>query len=369
MNDGSNHDMHQGTGQEDSRPRSSAKNVRVGEQVSKYGIWLGEDRGVYDTRNQLNDLMGKEWLQLTKSVWYSERCGEDKVAFEHPAPFLIRDIEKLVSLFTKRGELVLDPFVGSGTTLVACARLHREGIGVELNRDFVEDLVIPRLQPYTGERAEIQIDFFDKLGDNSIVEIPPEPAEIPPDIVNERKQFWQNVSRQEQHHLLTGIDGCKQAVMIGDARDLLDTIPPIDYCVTSPPYHNILKHEGGGVRHDNSQTRQGVEFYSDDPSDLGNLDSYREYLEALTFIMAKVYEKLRVGKYCSVIISDFTVDRRETNVHGDVISIMKDTLGLTFMGTTILAQDSKPLYPFGYPYQYRINHVHQYILSFLKTAD
>jgi hypothetical protein len=85
--------------------------------------------------------------------------------------------------------------------------------------------------------------------------------------------------------------------------------------------------------------------------------------------MAKVYEKLRVGKYCSVIISDFTVDRRETNVHGDVISMMKDTLGLTFMGTTILAQDSKPLYPFGYPYQYRINHVHQYILNFSKMAD
>ena len=369
MNDEPNRDMDQEASQEDFEAQSSAGNANVGDRVSKYGIWLGEDRGVYDQRNRLNDLTGKEWLQLTKSVWYSERCGEDKVAFKHPAPFLIRDIEKLVSLFTKRGEVVLDPFVGSGTTLIACARLHREGIGIELNPDFVKDLVIPRLQLYTGERSGIQTSFLDKLEDNSLSEPLSQPIEIPADIVNERERFWQYVSRQEQHHLLTTVDGDQLAVMVGDARDVLDTIPPIDYCVTSPPYHNILRHEGKGVRHDRSQTRQGVEFYSEDPADMGNLDSYEEYLDALISTMANVYEKLRVGKYCSVIISDFTVDRRERNVHGNVISILEDTLGFTFMGTTILIQDSKSLYPFGYPYQYRINHVHQYILNFLKTAD
>ena len=52
--------------------------------------------GIFDKRNKLNDLTGKEWLKLTKSFWVSEKCKEDKFAFQHPTPFLIKDIEKLV---------------------------------------------------------------------------------------------------------------------------------------------------------------------------------------------------------------------------------------------------------------------------------
>jgi hypothetical protein len=55
-----------------------------------------------DKRNILNDLTGKEWLKLTKSFWLSEKCVDDKDAFKHPAPFLIKDIMKLISLFTKK---------------------------------------------------------------------------------------------------------------------------------------------------------------------------------------------------------------------------------------------------------------------------
>ena len=46
--------------------------------------------GIFDKRNKLNDLTGKEWLKLTKSFWVSEKCKEDKFAFQHPAPFLIK---------------------------------------------------------------------------------------------------------------------------------------------------------------------------------------------------------------------------------------------------------------------------------------
>ena len=56
--------------------------------------------GKYDPRNKLNDLTGKEWIKLTKSFWTSEKCADDKDAFKHPAPFLIKDIEKLISFFT-----------------------------------------------------------------------------------------------------------------------------------------------------------------------------------------------------------------------------------------------------------------------------
>ena len=60
------------------------------------------------------------------------------------------------------------------------------------------------------------------------------------------------------------------------------------------------------------------------------------------------------------------IQKVATFAHGDVINIIRD-IGFIFMGTIILVQDSKVLYPFGYPYQFRINHVHQYILNFLKS--
>ena len=58
--------------------------------------------GIYDGRNTLNDLTGREWLKLTGSFWMTEKCADDKAAMAHPAPFLVKDIEKLIKLFTKK---------------------------------------------------------------------------------------------------------------------------------------------------------------------------------------------------------------------------------------------------------------------------
>ena len=50
----------------------------------------------------------------------------------------------------------------------------------------------------------------------------------------------------------------------------------------------------------------------------------------------------------------------------NVIRLMQK-IGFEFSGSVVLAQNSKPLYPFGYPYAYKINHHHQYILNFRKV--
>ena len=94
--------------------------------------------GIFDARNSLNDLTGKEWLKLTKSFWVSEKSSEDKFALQHPAPFLLKDTIKLISMFTKRKQRVLDPFCGIGTTLLAASRLNRKGLGIELNPQYAE---------------------------------------------------------------------------------------------------------------------------------------------------------------------------------------------------------------------------------------
>jgi DNA modification methylase len=269
----------------------------------------------YDKRNTLNDLTGKEWLLLTKSIWVSEKCADDKFAFQHPAPFLINDIRKLIRFFTKKNMIVLDPFCGSGTTLVAAARENRKGLGIDLNRRYCQ------------------------------------------------------MSRERLRELKLKNN---QQIICGDSLKKISQIKgKIDYCVTSPPYHNILRHNGGGLRDVKDKNvrngaRIGVEYYSDDKRDLGNQTQYKDFLTLLQKAMAEVYKKLRDKKYTSIIISDFTVNKKETNASGDVIRLMQE-IGFSFEGTIVLVQDNKPLYPFGYPFAYKINHHHQYILNFRKS--
>lgn len=270
-------------------------------------------KGIFDKRNKLNDLTGKDWLKLTKSFWLSEKCQYDKFAFQHPAPFLIKDIEKLVSMFTKKEMVVLDPFSGIGTTLVACNNLGRKGIGIELNKKYC-DLTVQRLNELGG--------------------------------------------------------GHNQQIVCGDS---LQEIPKlkgkIDYCITSPPYHNILKNNGQGLRIKKAEKRSGarigVDYYSENENDLGNQESYQAFLNLFRKIMLAVYKKLNDKKYTTIIISDFTVDKKEVCVQGDIVELMEG-IGFEFSGTTILLQDNKPLYPFGYPFAYKINHQHQNIITFRK---
>ncbi len=273
-----------------------------------------QKKAKYDKRNTINDLTGREWLLLTKSVWISEKCADDKFAFQHPAPFLINDIKKLIRFFTKKNMTVLDPFCGSGTTLIASVQENRKGIGIDLSKKYCE-MSRKRLQDL-------------KLKKN-------------------------------------------QQVICGDSLKKISQIKgKIDYCVTSPPYHNILRHNGGGLREVKNKdvrngARLGVEYYSNDKRDLGNQAEYKDFLKLLKAVMVEVYKKLRDKKYCSIIISDFTVNKKETNASGDVIRLMQD-IGFGFEGMVVLVQDNKPLYPFGYPYAYKMNHHHQYILNFRK---
>lgn len=267
----------------------------------------------YDPRNKLNNLNGTEWLKLTKSFWYSEKSKDDKFAFQHPAPFLIKDIEKLISMFTKKGMIVLDPFNGVGTTVVASNNLKRKCIGIDLSKKYC------------------------KLAEKRIKDL--------------------NINKDEQ-------------IICGDSLKVVPNLEgKIDYCVTSPPYHNILKNNGQGLRakknEKRSGSRLGVEYYSDNKRDLGNQKSYDDFLDLFKKIMLEVFIKLKEGKYTSIIISDFTVNKKEVCVQGDIVRVMTE-IGFEFTGTIVLLQDNKPLYPFGYPFAYKINHQHQNIINFRK---
>ena len=63
----------------------------------------------------------------------------------HPAPFPLTLPERLINLYTFKGDTVLDPFMGSGTTAVACIHSERKYIGFEINGDFY-NLALKRME-------------------------------------------------------------------------------------------------------------------------------------------------------------------------------------------------------------------------------
>jgi DNA modification methylase len=295
----------------DAPPSPTRGRYRTGKKRPRKPLEEEGKPGRYDERNTLNDLTGKDWLLLTRSFWTSEAAPEDKHAYQHPAPFLVGDVQRLISLFTKRGMRVLDPFAGSGSALVAARKLGRQSVGLDLNAEYRE-LAKGRLGGF-GEDCDY---------------------------------------------------------LVGDAAELAPCVGEVEYIVTSPPYHNILKNDGKGIRYDNGKkyrrgARDGIQTYSEHPNDLGNFDDYESFIKAFGAIMGLCREQLRPGGYCTVIISDFTVDRVETCVQADIVRELSGH-GLQFVGTTILLQPVKPLYPFGYPYAYKINHHHQNMISFRR---
>jgi len=79
--------------------------------------------------NHINCLTAKEWMISQVAIWeffYKKRDIRDKNV--HPAVFPIGLPKKCIDLFTHEGELVLDPFVGIGTTLVAAQDTHRNAV-------------------------------------------------------------------------------------------------------------------------------------------------------------------------------------------------------------------------------------------------
>ena len=272
-----------------------------------------------DKRNKLNDLSGKEWIVETKSFFFQKGLGanskEAKYEKMHPAPFSYTDISRLIKFFTKKGNKVLDPFLGIGSTIKACIELEREGYGVEINSHWCD---------LTKERLLKECKF--KINSNHL-------------ICDDSKQLLKHYEKNY-----------------------------FDFIVTSPPYWNILNKEKDYKAKERITNGYVTKYSEDNELDLGNIKNYDDFLDSVVDIFFQCYDVLKPEKYMCIIVSDFRHKSEFISYHSDLIQRMTKRKPKKFIlnGIKILVQNAKKLYPYGYPYSYVENIHHQYVLIFKK---
>jgi len=200
-------------------------------------------------------MTAKEWVKAQIGVWevfYEGRDVRDKGI--HPAVMPITLARKVIELFTHRGELVLDPFNGIGTTLIACNDLERNGVGFDINATYCH-------------------------------------------VAKQRLSKSKLASRT------------KQVVICDDARTISEYLEPesLSLIFTSPPYANLLnrvrlnKSRRGDLRRNKQFLR--VEQYSQDPKDLGTLEVER-YSEEMKVIYARLLPLLKPRGHAVINVPD-----------------------------------------------------------------
>jgi len=116
------------------------------------GTWEKKGKG-------MSDVTRDEFIAWTNGMW---TFGGETRAVGHPAPFPVELPRRCIKLFSYVGETVLDPFAGSGSTLLACLATGRKGIGVEVSREYCE-LIGQRLR-----KAHLLERRLDKLPETQV---------------------------------------------------------------------------------------------------------------------------------------------------------------------------------------------------------
>jgi DNA modification methylase len=266
---------------------------------------------------KLSCLDAKSWVKAQVGVWkvaYEKDDIRDKTI--HPASFPIQLARRVIELFTHEGELVLDPFCGIGTTLLAAKQLNRNAIGIDINPKYIE-FANQRLNQHLSLSSSKQVAIYD-------------------DAVNIDKY----------------IDGQK-----------------VKLVWTSPPYMTLLNKVRENKSRKNRKNYQyhKMEQYSDLSNDLGNQED-ELYYSSIKSIFEKVKAVLRPDAHCVINVGDFYRSNNLVLLHEGVIRTMNS---IGYKLENIVIWDKTNLINgtgiFGYPKRYMTMYVtYEYLLHFIS---
>lgn len=278
-------------------------------------IDLGE-RGKYNKNNKLNDLTGKEWIKFSKSWFIHTPPRRKNNEILHPAKYPESLVEDFIKFFTKKNEWVFDPFLGTGSTLIAAGNLSRNAYGIELNKNYFN----------IAEKRITKNNFKNKIiafNGNSLIT-----SDLIKANLGQRRKF--------------------------------------DFVITSPPYWNQLERNSMRQK---SRNDKGLDTkYSNSADDIGNIKSYEDFLEIQAKIFDSVYDVTKENAYLTIITNNIYYKSKlyplafdtatSLTKRGEKSWVMKDE--------KIWLQNDKPLIALGVNSAWVGNRHHQYCLIFRK---
>jgi site-specific DNA-methyltransferase (adenine-specific) len=111
----------------------------------------------YKSDESLDTISRDEFLTNTKSVWTFPTESAKRIG--HPAPFPLELPYRLIQLYSFQGDIVLDPFMGSGQTAIAALKASRRFVGYDINQEYV-DLATRRIEHFKVEQSRKPLDDF-----------------------------------------------------------------------------------------------------------------------------------------------------------------------------------------------------------------
>lgn len=325
---------------DNAKKQSSPRQVLSLDQIDKLPSWVkedidnstivGEPKKViqtsdgrkYHLNNPLNDLSGGEWTFFLNSVIstrYSTGGAEGfahRIRKIHPSPKPPQLMRDIIKFFTKENELVLDYFMGVGGTLLGASLSNRRAIGIDLESKYI--------QAYKEACHELGLDIQHTLQGDS-VEILKKTSKL--DLITKGEQF---------------------------SLILID-----------PPYGDMMARKKTGEAAKKGKDTSATPFTNLN-TDLGNF-TWAKFREIFQQSVIDAMKLLKTKGHLVVFIKDLQPDKNQPNLHhAELTNDLCKIDGLNYRGTKIWADLGVNLYPYGYPYSYVSNQIHQYILIFRK---
>ncbi len=275
----------------------------------------------YQLNNKLNDLSGGAWTYFTSSVLNTsyKTNGPDNFAFNirkiHPSPKPPPLMKDIIEFFTKENEIVLDYFMGVGGSLLGASLCGRRSIGIDLNKQYIEAYKQASLQLGLPFGATICGDSLELLENECIIK---------------------KILKEEKVSLV-----------------LID-----------PPYSNMMSKKKTGADmaiYGNISTP-----FTNDTRDLGNLER-KDFFATLKHSVFLASKYLKKHGYIVIFIKDMQPYKKETNLlHAEIIKYINEIDNISYKGLKVWADQTSKLFPYGYPFSFVANQIHQYILIFRK---
>lgn len=269
-----------------------------------------------------NGMTAREWTLSSRSVWNDVSSARKGKHLVHGATYPEKLCDRAIKMYSHENDIVLDPFLGTGTTVISAIKNKRFGVGIELTEHYF------------------------------------------------------SLALSEVENAVNLLVDANYKLFSGDCEEKIDELNDnsVQLTFTSPPYANLIHKviEDRSKRHKHSafveENNATTKVYSDSDLDLGNMpmDLYKE---KVTRIMKKLFDKTKAGGYNIWVVKDFR-DVKEGIPYVDLHSAIAECgskAGFVYHDLIIWDQnEQRSLVLLGYPSVFYVNQNHSYLVVLRK---